>query len=380
MNWLDTSIDHGIFQTSNLADSYPQTAGLGSEVAGVVYLPIGKQSKNGIAWIRQEVEKTINWGGDPIKPMNIDAGNQSLTPRKSFVLWKEAVKGQSAAWQKPEINAASIICSYIQHQLHLADMQEEELRYLDLNERLQKANEELTNMNWISTHDLKEPLRKIQVYASIILQKHQADIPEVVIKNILRMQSSAGRMQNLIDSLLSYTKVINEEKQFVHSDLNVILDEIQSDLQESIQEKGGSLQWENLPVIKGTRFLIKQLFENLINNSLKFTKEGKQPVIIISSQLVDKKTMKNIMPNSEHDYYRITVADNGVGFNPAYKKDLFKMFQRFHGQQYIGTGIGLSICQKIVEAHDGFIEADGVEGEGAAFNIYLPVNKVIMTN
>ena len=380
MNWLDTSIDNGVFQTSKLADSYPQAAGLGSQVAGVIYLPIGKQTKNGIAWIRQEVEKTVNWGGDPSKAMHRDAENQSLIPRKSFALWKEAVKGQSAAWQKPEIKAASVICSYIQHQFHLAEMQAEELRYLNLNERLQKANEELANMNWISTHDLKEPLRKIQVYASIILQKHQTDLPELVIKNILRMQSSAGRMQNLIDSLLSYTKVINEEKQWVDSDLNVILEEIQTDLQESIEEKGGSLRWEKLPVIQGTRFLIKQLLENLINNSLKFTKEGRPPVIIISSQLVAEKTMKQTMPDCKHDYCKITVADNGVGFDPTYKKDLFKMFQRFHGQQYTGTGIGLSICQKIAEAHGGFIEADGEEDKGAAFHIYLPVNKIIMTN
>ena len=125
MNWLDSSIDQGFFQTSKLADSYPQAADLGSQVAGVVYLPIGKQTKNGIAWIRQEVEKTVNWGGDPSKAMNIDAENQSLTPRKSFSLWKEVVKGQSEPWQKPEIKAASVICSYIQHQFHLADMQEE---------------------------------------------------------------------------------------------------------------------------------------------------------------------------------------------------------------------------------------------------------------
>jgi len=376
MNWLENSFNQTSYKTSKLAEKYPQAAELGSEVAGVVYLPIGKQSKNGIAWTRQEIEKTVNWGGDPSKPMNLDAANQSLTPRKSFALWKESVKRQSVEWQQPEIKAASVICSYIQHQFHLAEMQEEEFRYLTLNERLLKANEELANMNWISTHDLKEPLRKIQMYASIILQKHQADLPELVITNILRMQSSAARMQILIDSLLSYTKVINEEKQFVDIDLNLILEEIKADLKESLKEKGGSLQCKNLPVIKGIPFLITQLFENLINNSLKFTKEDRPPIIIISSQLVNKKIMKDINSNNENDYYKITVADNGVGFNPAYKKDMFKMFQRFHGQKYIGSGIGLAICHKIAEAHGGFIDADGEEGKGAAFNIYIPVNEI----
>ena len=104
----------------------------------------------------------------------------------------------------------------------------------------------------------------------------------------------------------------------------------------------------------------------LVNN---FTK--------ILCTIINKKSMKFIMPNSEHDYYKITVADNGVGFNPAYKKDLFRLFQRFHGKKYLGTGIGLSICQKIAEAHNGFIDAEGEEGKGAAFNIYLPIDKAI---
>jgi len=375
MNWLVSTVEQDIFQTSKLSEIYPHAADLGSHIAGVVYFRIGKHTKNGIAWTRQELEKTVNWGGDPSKPMNADAANQSLTPRKSFALWKEAVKGQSTAWQKPEVNAASVICSYIQHQFHLAEMQEEELRYLTLNEKLQKANEELANMNWISTHDLKEPLRKIQMYASIILEKHHADVPEMVKINILRMQSSAGRMQNLIDALLSYTKLINEEKKLENSDLSHILEEIAVELKENIEEKGGSVQWKNLPVIKGVTFLMRQLFENLINNSLKFTKEGRPAVIVISSQIIDEKTMKDNWPNSKDDYYKITVADNGVGFDPAYKKDLFKMFQRFHGKQYTGSGIGLSICQKIAEVHGGFIDADGEEGKGATFNIYLPVKK-----
>ncbi len=380
MNWLDTSIDQGIFHTSKLSDSYPEAAGLGSKVAGIVYLPIGKQTKNGIAWTRQEVEKTVNWGGDPSKPMNINTENQSLTPRKSFALWKDAVKGQSAAWQKPEIRVASVICTYIQNQFHLADMQDEARRYLSLNERLFKAYDELANMNWISTHDLKEPLRKIQMYASIILQKHQSEIPESVVTNILRMQASAGRMQTLVDSLLSYTKIFYEEKKLVDVDLNEVLDEIHADLKESLEEKGGSLQLKNLPVIQGIRFLITQLFENLIVNSLKFAREDMPLIIFISCQLVDKKTMKGTGHESGHEYYKITVADNGVGFNPSYKKDLFKIFQRFHGRQYKGSGIGLAICQKIAEIHDGFIEADGEEGKGAIFNVYLRVNKIALTS
>ncbi len=340
-------------------------------MAGVFYLPLDSTSENCVLWTRREIEKTVNWGGDPHNAILLNQDAKSLTPRKSFDTWKQSVRYQSKEWLKPEINAAAVICSTIQHKLHLADLKEEETRYLTLNEKLFKANEELANMNWISTHDLKEPLRKIQMYASVILEKQGKEIPESVKVNIARMQSSASRMQLLIEDLLSYTKILNKDNPFVDVDLNVIIKEVLMELKEEIEEKYASVEVSKLPIIKGIPFQIRQLFINLISNSLKFAKSGIPSIIIIKANAIKDKDMNFLKDKSLSQYHKITVEDNGIGFSSTYNQDIFKVFHRLHSKQYSGSGIGLSICKKIAEANGGFIEAIGKEGQGATFNIYF---------
>ena len=138
---------------------------------------------------------------------------------------------------RAEINAAAAICSSLQHQLHLADLRQEGVRYMQLNEKLSKTNEELANMNWISTHDLKEPLRKIQMYASVILEKDGQHIPPNVKSTIVRMQTSASRMQVLIDDLMSYSRVVGEDVKFDEVNLADILTQVQTELKETIEER-----------------------------------------------------------------------------------------------------------------------------------------------
>lgn len=368
-HWLQNKSGTG-FKTSYLAKEYEGAKAISNSIAGVLYLSLGRTSGNGVVWTRGEVEKTVSWGGNPNKAVQVNAETNVLTPRNSFEIWKETVQFQSLEWKKAETNAASVICSAIQHHLHLADLMEEEQRYRSLNARLQKANDELANMSWISTHDLKEPLRKIQFYASIVLENNADQIPDSVRMNVTRMQNSAAKMQLLIEDLLSYTRIVNEEKRFVNIDLNAALEEVQSELSEAIEEKEAKLQWSQLPVIKGIPFQIRQLFINLLSNSLKFTVEGRKPLITISSEAVRGKFSET--SDTAEDYFCIKVTDNGVGFPTAYSADLFKIFQRLHGQQFKGSGIGLAICKKIAEAHNGIITAESVEGEGAVFSIYLP--------
>jgi light-regulated signal transduction histidine kinase (bacteriophytochrome) len=235
---------------------------------------------------------------------------------------------------------------------------------------LQKANDELENMNWISTHDLKEPLRKIQFYGSIILEKEGTNLTDSVKENILRMQKSAGKMQILIDDLLTYSKVMNEEKKLDSVDLNEIIEGILLDFKESIEEKNITIQLHNLPTVFGIQFQLRQLFLNLISNSIKFTRPEVAPVISISAEKVTSKRSNFALK----EFYKIIVKDNGKGFDAAYEEKVFKIFQRLHSQtEFMGTGIGLSICKKIVELHDGYIEAEGIDGVGATFSVYFPV-------
>lgn len=374
LDWLKKENGAQNFNTHTLHKHYADAVSFADTISGVVYLPLGDNNKNCIVWTRGEVQKNIDWAGNPSKGIQTNVVNLMLSPRKSFEIWKQAVKYTSVEWKNPELDEAKVIASSIQHQLHLADLKFEEKRYLSLNEKLQKANDELANMNWISTHDLKEPLRKIQLYGSIILEKDGARIPDTVKANILRMQKSAGKMQALIEDLLTYSKVVNEDRQLDPTDLNVIIQNILLDYKENIDEKNISIKFHNLPTVDGVHFQVRQLFLNLISNSIKFTRSEVTPSINILSEMVTCEKLAWASQKTFKSYYKISVIDNGIGFNTAYKEKVFKIFQRLHSStEFMGTGIGLSICKKIAELHGGNIEAHGVEGEGATFSVYFPV-------
>jgi two-component system, chemotaxis family, sensor kinase Cph1 len=372
LKWIRTKYVNGIYKTSALIEEYPDSSAYVDNVAGIFSLALGKNNSNCIVWTLKEVEKMVNWAGNPDKAIVKNEETSVLTPRNSFAMWTQSVKNQSREWKKVEKDAALEICATIQRQLHLNELKDEEIRYQNLNEKLQKANDELSNMNWISTHDLKEPLRKIQIYASIILEKDASVIPESVKNTISRMQTSAGRMQLLIEDLLSYTKVINSEDRLNDVDLNEVLDEVKDELKETLEEKDGQILVTNLPIIKGVKFQVRQLFVNLISNAIKFAKEDEKPIIKIDY----KKTVRPILTNSEDGrngfYHCVTVSDNGIGFNDAYKEDIFKVFHRLHTREYKGSGVGLAICKKIIESCGGFIEAHSEEKKGAIFTLYFP--------
>ena len=370
VNWLTSEKGTHSFNSNQLHLHYDGATQIANTIAGVVYLSLGGNNKNCIVWTRREVEKHINWAGDPSKAIIRNEENLMLSPRKSFEIWKQSVKFTSEEWKTPELMEAEAISAAIQRQLHLADLQAEEKRYLTLNEKLQKANDELANMNWISTHDLKEPLRKIQVYSSIILERDGESIPDSVKENVLRMQKSAGKMQILINDLLTYSKVVNDEKKLDPVDLNEIVEGIVQDFKENIEEKNITIELHNLPTVYGIQFQLRQLFLNLISNSINFIRPGVTPIITISGENVISEKIIYASKN----FFKIIVKDNGIGFDAAYEEKVFKIFQRLHSQtESLGTGIGLSICKKIAELHGGYIEAQGIEGAGATFSVYLPV-------
>ncbi|MEJ7911946.1 MAG: ATP-binding protein, partial [Chitinophagaceae bacterium] len=373
-NWLFEHVTGTHFHTSRLIDHYPLAKNISGQVAGLCFLVLDHTSRTGIVWLRGEVQKTIEWAGDPNKAVTVDQVSKAVQPRQSFESWKELVRYQSADWHKAELNAASVICASLQRHMHLADLLQEESKYRTLNGRLKKANDELANMNWISSHDLKEPLRKIQMYASVVLEKQGDQIPETVRSNINRMQVSAARMQLLIDDLLAYSKVVNEEKKFAIIDLNFLLPELHHELGEEIEKNAAVIQWSpSMPLIRGVPFQIRQLLINLISNGLKFSAPGVPPLIRIGCAEVDDRDIRGVSEKNGSLYHKLTVADNGIGFNPAYSENILKIFQRLHSHQYAGTGVGLAICNKIAEAHNGFLEANGEEGKGATFTFYLPV-------
>lgn len=242
----------------------------------------------------------------------------------------------------------------------------------DANVELERKNQELASFAYVSSHDLQEPLRKIQTFASRILEKEYANLSESGRNYFDRMQESARRMQLLIHDLLTYSRTNATEKTFTNVNLEAVVEEVKEDLEQVIQEKNAVIHVSHLPVVSGIAFQLRQLFTNLIGNALKFAKQDVAPVVTITFEVTHNPVDQMALAKQ---YYAITVTDNGIGFENAYSSRIFEVFQRLHTNQvYEGTGIGLSICKKIVENHNGFITASGETGKGSTFILYFPVN------
>lgn len=374
VEWLLKNIKNKNFNTTRFADYYLPAKAMSNSVAGICYQQLSISPGNAILWMRREIQTTKLWGGDPTKAMLLNNKNNLITPRKSFAAWSESVKYQSTEWQRPELNAAEAISLVVQRQLHLTDLIAEEEKYRSLNEKLQKSNDELANMNWISTHDLKEPLRKIQMYASIILEKYSTEIPDIVSSNIVRMQTSAAKMQRLIEALVSYSSLMHDSARFEKVDLNGVMKEVIMDLKEELEENGATIDLSNLPTVNGINFQLHQLFVNIISNAIKFAKQDEPVIIKISCTKFTTEPITIAGEPPKH-WFKLTFADNGIGFNNSFKNDIFKVFNRLNTNQYMGSGIGLAISKKIVENHNGTITATGELNKGAQFDIYLPAGQ-----
>jgi PAS domain S-box-containing protein len=236
---------------------------------------------------------------------------------------------------------------------------------------LERTNAELSSFNYVASHDLQEPLRKIQVLVSKTVDEEKEDIPEDKKTNLKRIQVSAERMQQLIKDLIAYSQSNAGDKKFQYTDLNSILEDVKSELSSAIAEHHAdihSIKLEKLDVIP---FQIRQLFFNMISNALKFSIAEKPTIISIRAATVNGNTLR-ISAAKNKEFYKICFIDNGIGFDPKYKKQIFELFQRLHTKdQYPGTGLGLAICKKIAENHGGFITAESKEGKGAIFTVYL---------
>jgi PAS domain S-box-containing protein len=250
---------------------------------------------------------------------------------------------------------------------------------LDKAEELRRSNEDLQQFAHVASHDLKEPLRKIKTYGSRLVEEYGDMLPAKAKSYLDKMESAATRMNSMIDGVLGYSMLGATEQVIEIIDLNDLLDNIQNDLEILIEQKQAIIDYENLPAIEGSSILLYQLFYNLINNSLKFSVSGIQPRICISCSDYNVAQVKENSPLKPGiQYQRISVSDNGIGFEQAYAQKIFKTFTRLNAKdKYEGTGLGLSLCKKIVERHNGTIEAEGKLNEGAVFIIVLPQQQPI---
>ena len=242
-------------------------------------------------------------------------------------------------------------------------------------EELVIINTELLAFNYISSHDLQEPLRKIQTLAGRILEKETQNLSDTGKDYFHRIQSAAGRMRQLIEDLLAYSRTNIAERKLEKVDLNIIIEEVKAELKENIEEKHAIIEVTEMCEMNVIPFQFRQLMHNLIRNALKFSSPQRPPHILIKSRIAKGNKLNNEKLVGAKNYCHISVADNGIGFEPEYKDRIFEVFQKLHNkEEYEGTGIGLSIVKKIVENHNGIVTATSQLNMGATFDIYIPIS------
>lgn len=247
----------------------------------------------------------------------------------------------------------------------------EELR--ERNKELEQNIKELNEFNHVASHDLQEPLRKIQTFISRINDKEKENLSEFGIEYLNRIERASSRMRVLINDLLQYSRTNRTEKIFEETNLNEQLQNSLIELSQNIEDKKAIINHSELPTIEAVSFQMQQLFTNLLSNSLKYAKEGVAPVIDISCKEITAKYESKLKDNSSKKYYKIEFTDNGIGFDQENAEKIFLLFNRLHGKtEYHGTGVGLAICKKIIETHDGEIFATSQPNVGTTFTIYLP--------
>lgn len=238
------------------------------------------------------------------------------------------------------------------------------LQLEQMNALLQGQNRDLASFTYIASHDLQEPLRKIRMFTSRILENDRDRFSPTSLSYFDNIIATAGRMQHLIQALLGYSGLGTGQQKPERVSLAAVLKEALQNLELSDDAIAGMLNVGPLPTLTVRRLPIQQVFSNLVGNAIKYAKPGQTPEIDISSA-------QTVIGG--RNFWRISVADKGIGFDPQYKERIFEVFQRLHGKkEYEGTGVGLAICKKIMEQHGGFIEADGTPGVGSEFRFYLP--------
>lgn len=252
-------------------------------------------------------------------------------------------------------------------------VQERTVELRNSNEALVKSNTELAQFAYVASHDLQEPLRKIQTFTTLINEMEKGKLSDRGMEIFKRIRSTADRMQQLVIDLLSYSRVNKVDNHFAKTDLTYLMDSILNELEESVEQRKIRVQVDPLPTITAIPFQMEQLFTNLLSNSVKFSDPQKASELHVRYAFLPAGSLEIPALKKEFSYHQFEIADNGIGFDNEYREKIFQVFQRLHGKEaFPGTGIGLAICKKIIDNHQGAMIAHGEVGKGATFTIYIP--------
>jgi len=300
--------------------------------------------------------------------------NLLALPQKVIRALKEAEESleKKEILEKLKIQTAALL---IANEELVLQNDEKEMRAIEL----LNANKELLAFNFISSHDLQEPLRKIQTFVTIMMKDERENLTEAGKKHMERVLGAATRMRRLIEDLLAFSRISSAERQFEMTDLHLILEDVKSELKDTIHEKRAIIEAIGLLPANIVVFQFRQLIYNLISNALKFSLPHIPTRITIETRIIKYNDVKlrnlNSLPQ-KCDYWSISFRDNGIGFEAEFNERIFVMFQKLHqNNEYSGTGIGLAIVKKIVDNHNGIITAKGELNKGAIFEIYIPIQE-----
>jgi light-regulated signal transduction histidine kinase (bacteriophytochrome) len=357
VEWINQNIHEEIFYIDSLATVYPEAEKLRDVASGLIALSISKTQKNYVLWFRPEVVRTVNWGGNPHKPVEVQSnGGVRLSPRKSFELWKETVLLKSLPWQSYEVNAALELRNAI---IGVVLRKADELAQLNI--ELERSNKELDAFAYIASHDLKEPLRGIHNYSNFLMEDYGDTLNEEGKEKLRTLIRLTQRMEDLIDSLLHFSRLGRADLFMQPTNLNDVVHRILDMLSARIEESGVEIRIPRLlPTVECDRIQIGEVFSNLIVNAIKYNDK--------TDKWIEIGYLDNL-PRPITFY----VQDNGIGIREKHFESIFRIFKRLHGPNKYGggTGAGLTIVRKIVERHGGKIWVESNYGQGSIFYFTL---------
>ncbi|MGK7888328.1 MAG: ATP-binding protein [Leptolyngbyaceae cyanobacterium] len=356
VQWLAKNVEEEVFYTDSLPLVYSDAERFKDVASGLLAIPISKRSY--VLWFRPEVIQTVDWGGDPNNAYELKEvdGDTRLCPRQSFSLWKETVRLTSLPWKAVEVKVCLELRKAI---VNIVLRQAEELALLA--EDLERSNAELKKFAYVASHDLQEPLNQVANFVQLLEMRYDEELDEDGKEFIGFAVEGVSLMQTLIDDVLAYSKVDLQGLEWQLTEVETSLEQALNNVRSRINETNAVITHDPMPTIVADGTQLMQLFQNLVGNAIKFGKPGVSPEIHISVK-------------RREDNWLFSIQDNGIGIDPAFKDRIFVIFQRLHTRdEYLGSGMGLAICKKIVECHRGQIWVESQLGEGATFYFTIPV-------
>jgi light-regulated signal transduction histidine kinase (bacteriophytochrome) len=371
IQWADPQVSDSLFHTDSLPKLYPAAEAYKETATGLLLLRISQVKRYYILWFRPEVLRTVNWAGDPASSVQVNADGQLiLSPRRSFEQWQETVRLTSQPWHQSELeNALDLRNAIVGIVLNKAD------ELAQINQALERSNQELESFAYAASHDLKEPLRGIHNYATFLMEDYQDLLDDAGIDRLQTLVKLTQRMESLIDVLLKFSQLGQTELSCQPTDLNELLKQVINVFRISHPQAQLEIRIPRaLPIVNVDPVLVNEVFSNLLSNAYKYNDKA-QPWVEIG-YLAQNETPADPSPLPEAKFGTTPifyVRDNGIGIRERHLEAIFRLFKRLHPQTMYGggTGAGLTIAKKIVERHGGQMWVNSNYGEGSVFYLTL---------